>query len=349
MSIRNSQDVSLALTQSTASGRISQDVLLVLSRPLMTGTVADAQATQSLDVSAEVVDVISTAQASQTSAVSGAQLIHIRDSQDVTLAIGQTKGTRRLSQDVLLVVAPNIEVGAISNVQAAQSLSVVATVTNPGGTVSDTQAAQSLDVVATVTNPPRPPAQPVSLFRPVLKPLDFPVRPILQAGRRRSVFSVLLTEEGASRAFSMPLGARNQPIAGKVFSFTMGGMLHILAGGSVTITPIYGATSRGVNLGQSVPQVYSPSVRALPWRLKGEIIFKSVDLEPGASLAVCTGVFAMNDIAVMFGSATPILVNASAVMANASGALNFAVTFAPSALNASRPTISAKYAFLRAI
>jgi hypothetical protein len=187
-------------------------------------------------------------------------------------------------------------------------------------------------------------------LHPLVKPLDFYTAPPKQPGRKSSRFTTLLTEAGASRAFSMPLGARNQPVAGKVFSFTMGGWIVPGAvGGTLIITPLYGATANGVSLGQSASQAYSASTTPIPWRLKGEIIFRAVDLRPGASLVVCSGSFTMNDLVVLFGSATPIQVDASANSASASGALNFAATFAPAILNVSPPRISTKYAFLRAI
>jgi hypothetical protein len=100
-------------------------------------------------------------------------------------------------------------------------------------------------------------------------------------------------------------------------------------------------------MGHSVSQAYPASTTPIPWRLKGEIIFQAVDLTPGASLVVCTGSFAMDGLAVVFGSGGAIQVDASAVSPSASGALNFALTFAPSVMNVSPPVISTKYAFLR--
>jgi hypothetical protein len=120
-------------------------------------------------------------------------------------------------------------------------------------------------------------------------------------------------------------------------------------GGQMTITPLYGATADGVNLGHSVSQAYPASIAPLPWRLKGEIIFQAVDLTPGASLVVCTGIFETNGVVLMFGSGNPIQVDASAVSPSASGALNFAVTFAPSVLNARAPVLLTQYALLRVI
>jgi|ERR1035437_1270194 hypothetical protein len=355
MSIRNSQDVSLAVAQTTGKPRDSQDltlavaqtagalrdsqdVLLVLGRQLVNGTVADSQASQALAATGYLLGV-STAQASQTLAASGTQTIKARDSQDLTLAVAQTVGKPRDSQDLTLAITQSA--GAIR-----ESQDVLLVLTPPFVGCATNQASQSLAATAVETIPK--PDKPSIQFHPLVKPLDFYTAPPKQPGKPSASFTTLLTEAGAQRAFSMPLGARNQPIAGKVFSFTMGGMIVPgTVGGTLTITPLYGATADGVNLGQSISQAYPASTTPLPWRLKGEIIFQAVDLTPGASLVVCTGSFALDGLAIVFGSGNPIQVDAGAVSAAASGALNFAVTFAPSVMNVSPPVISAKYAFLR--
>jgi hypothetical protein len=189
-------------------------------------------------------------------------------------------------------------------------------------------------------------------LHPILKTLQFYSARDLpkQPGKKVSTFTTLLTEAGAPQAFSMPLGARNQPIAGKVFSFTMGGIIYIgNADGTFTITPLYGATVNGIDLGRSSVCAYQANTRSAPWRLKGEIIFKQVDLTKGAAIAVCTGLFTASGVAAIFGSGKPVQVDLSAVAPSASGALNFAITFAPSVFNVNAPTITTKYAFLRAI
>jgi hypothetical protein len=238
---------------------------------------------------------------------------------------------------------------ASPNARSAQVVREAIILRSPDVSVSVTglaaaATAGTVGIVATIVRGP----QPSQLLHPLVKPLDFYTSPPKQPGKRSASFTTLLTQAGAQRAFSMPLGARNQPIAGKVFSFTMGGtIIPGTVGGQMTITPLYGATADGVNLGPSISQAYSASTAPMPWRLKGEIIFQAVDLTPGASLVVCTGSFTMDDVAIVFGSANPIQVDAGAVSPSASGALNFAVTFAPAVLNVSPPVISTKYAFLR--
>lgn len=338
---RVSQDVTLVPAQNAGAPRLSQDVILVLARPYRNGPIVNSQAPQSLDVTAHASGtIVSTTQAGQTLSATGTVAIAVRDSQDLTIALASNVGQPRLSQDVTLVPARNA-----GNPRLSQDVILVLCI--PGHNITTDQAGQSLDATGTVTRPSKP-DRPANRLHPLLKPLDFSSRPLTQAGKRSAIFATLLTEAGASRAFSMPLGARNQPIAGKVFSFTMGGTITPgNADGTLTIVPLYGATADGVNLGQSQPQPYSASTSPIPWRLKAEIVFLSVDLTSGASLVICTGSFIINGASALFGSTNPIQVDASSIAANASGAVNFAAAFAPSALNSSQPIISTKYAFLR--
>lgn len=312
MAIRDSQDLDLALAQNPGTPRDSQDLTLALAANPGTP----------------------------------------RDSQDVNLVLASNPGTLRVSQDFILVLQKTVFSGPIADSQSQQTLDVAGTSSR---FISTTQASQSLAASATQTLPPVP-DKPPNQFHPVLKPLDFYSRPLTQAGRPSGAFNLFLSEPGANRALSMPLGARNQPVSGKVLSFSMGGTITPGAvGGTMVITPLYGATSNGVNLGPSSLQSYPASIDPLPWRLKGEIIFQTIDLTPGMAQVICSGVFMMagdptvadSGIECVFGSASPVQVDLSAVGAVASGALNFAVSFGPSVFNVSPPTISTKYAFVR--
>jgi len=132
----------------------------------------------------------------------------------------------------------------------------------------------------------------------------------------------------------------------------MGGTVTLGSAGTLVITPFYGADVSGVNLGQSLPNAYSGNTDPLAWRLQGQIIFQNVTFEPGLSNVLCGGVFTMNTTpatVILFGSSNPIQVDASMIKRTASGALNFAATFAPFSLNASAPSITTRYAVLRAI
>jgi hypothetical protein len=186
-------------------------------------------------------------------------------------------------------------------------------------------------------------------IHPLVKPLDFYSPPLVQPRKPLSTVITLLSDVGAQQALSMPLGARNQPVAGRVFSFTMAGTIRMgSSDGTLTVTPFYGTTVNGPDLGQSTPQSYSASITPQPWRLKGEIIFQQISLAQGAALARCSGSFSVNNnVAVIFGSPGPINVNLRATSAKASGALNFSVTFTAFG-SATSPAISTKYAFLNA-
>jgi hypothetical protein len=324
MAIRDSQDLSVAVAQNTGAARDSQDLTLVLAQD------------------------------------KGAA----RDSQDLTLVLARATGSVRDSQEVIIVLAQSIDRGDVANSQAPQTLSVSGTVhgivnaqasqtlavlatESLAGTIQNSQAPQDLSVAS-----PQPTAhvadKPSIQLHPVIKPLDFSSRPLTQPGTASGSFTTLLTEAGANQAFSIPLSARNRPVAGKVFSFTMAGtMTPGTVAGNLTITPLYGATADGVNLGPSLAQPYAASTSAIPWRLKGEILFLEVDLEPGTSLIVCTGSFVLNNLNLLFGSGNAVQIDTSQFSAAASGALNFAASFAPSAMNVHPPSIVTKYAFLR--
>jgi hypothetical protein len=245
---RVSQDVTLAAAQNKGNPRDSQDVILVLARRYTNGPIVASQAQQTLAVTGHTSGtVISCSQATQSLSATGTIATARRDSQDVTLVAAQNIGRPRDSQDLTLALAQNLGAPRVSQ-------DVFLILAKPLVQIVCDQATQSLDATAILSSHVKPDRPSVQLH-PVVKPLDFLSRPLTQAGKRSATFTTLLTEAGASRAFSMPLGARNQPIAGKVFSFTMGGtMTPGTADGTFTIVPLYGATSDGVNLGQSLPQ-----------------------------------------------------------------------------------------------
>jgi hypothetical protein len=347
---RVSQDVTLAPAQNKGKPRDSQDVILVLARRYSSGPIVASQAQQSLAATGHTSGtVILCSQASQSLAATGTIATARRDSQDVTLVASQNIGHPRDSQDLTLALAQNIGHPRVSQ-------DVILILSPPRVQIVCDQAPQSADATGTLSarvKTDRPDRQ----LHPVVKPLDFLSRPLTQAGRRSATFTTVLTPAGASRAFSMPLGGRNRPIAGRVFTFTMGGSLVLgTVGGTLIITPFYGATADGISLGSSALCPYSADY-ATPtqWRLKGEIVFQQVDFAPGSSLVTCQGAFIAggdpkipgSGLTIVFGSAGPVAVDADAVTPSASGALNFAATFAPASLNAVAPVISTKYALLR--
>ena len=254
-------------------------------------------------------------------------------------------------REALIVPAVNVTVSITGNA-----------ITSSKGTVAVSGSAnvfptgqQVLSSASSVTvKLPKQVDQPSIQFHPVLKPLDFSSRPLTQAGRRLGTGSFLafLTTPGANRSLSIPLGARNQPIPGKLFTFSLGGTITLGAAGSLVITPFYGADISGVSLGQSLPNAYPANTNPLAWRLHGQIIFQDISFEPGLSDVLCGGSFTMNTqpaTVVLFGSSKAIQVDASKITRAASGALNFAATFAPFTMNASLPSITTRYAVLRTI
>jgi hypothetical protein len=344
---RVSQDVTLAPAQNKGKPRDSQDVILVLARRYTSGPIVASQAQQSLAAAGHTSGtVISCSQASQSLAATGAIATARRDSQDVMLVASQNIGHPRDSQDLTLALAQDIGHPRVSQ-------DVILILSPPRVQIICDQATQSLDATAALAGH-KYPDKPSPQLHPVVKPFDFLSRPLTQAGKRSSVFTALLSEAGASRAFSLPLG---RLVAGKVFSFAMGGSMTLgSVGGTLIITPLFGATAEGVNLGQSAPYSYAANNgRVTLWRLKGELIFQQVDLSSGSSLVICLGAFVMGGdstiadsaAAIVFGSADPVPVDAAAPTLNATGALNFAATFAPSVMNAVQPSIRVKYALLR--
>jgi len=277
---------------------------------------------------------------------------NVRD-QQITREAVITPPNRAIDQQVFreAIIVRKIT-GTITTTQAAQTLAVTAQ-EKLAATITTAQAAQQLNVAARIKLPQTD--KPSIQFHPVLKPLDFAARPLTQPGKRlsgASSFLAFLTTPGANRSLSIPLGARNQPLTGKLFAFSMGGTVTLGSAGTLVITPFYGADVSGVNLGQSLPNAYSGNTDPLAWRLQGQIIFQNVTFEPGLSNVLCGGVFTMNTTpatVILFGSSNPIQVDASMIKRTASGALNFAATFAPFSLNASAPSITTRYAVLRAI
>jgi len=270
----------------------------------------------------------------------------------LTLSTGIVSGVRDYQVFREAVIAPptNVSVALSGN---SIALSLGSPTLSLGVSVHVT--GQLLSIV--VGKLPTPPVDHPSIqFHPVLRPLAFSSRPLLQAGRRvrnDASFLAFLTKPGAFRSLSIPLGTRNQPVPGKLFSFSLGGTITLGSDdGTLVITPFYGAEVTGVNLGQSLPSAYKADTHPVSWHLKGQIIFQDVVLEPGLSRIQCGGSFTMNShpaVTILFGSKDFIQVDTSKFSKRASGALNFAATFAPSALNATHPSISTGYAVLRTI
>src|SRR5580693_9294688 len=111
--------------------------------------------------------------------------------------------------------------------------------------------------------------------------------------------TALFTPLQALQYFSLPFGPSNVPFAGQVFRFTFGGIITTPASGTLTITPYYGALTSttvftgGVNMGASIAQTIEASLSGQPFRVEGELIFRSVVPTASSSTAWLTGTFLM--------------------------------------------------------
>lgn len=142
-------------------------------------------------------------------------------------------------------------------------------------------------------------------------------------------------------AFPVPYGL-SAPFAGQVFRFACGGIWTTSGSGTLVITPYYGpgasatsftgAVSMGASPAQSVPAVAT----TIPWRMEGELVFRSISSAATGSTAWLTGVFttqgtlatAGSGMAIPFGSTAAVSVDTTgAAAAGGWGALTFVVTF----------------------
>lgn len=149
----------------------------------------------------------------------------------------------------------------------------------------------------------------------------------------------LLTPAQANQCFPIGFG-QAAPFAGQVYEFSCGGILTTPATGTLIIDPYYGpgttATAFGVDMGASAAQTVTASLTNAPWRLEGNIVFRSISAAATASTAWLSGNFqgqgtlatAGAGWSIAFGSTAAITVDTSGTgTAGAFGAINFAVTF----------------------
>lgn len=161
-----------------------------------------------------------------------------------------------------------------------------------------------------------------------------------------TVFTALFSANQAQLYFPIGTGAA-APSAGQVFRFAMGGLITTPATGTLVITPIMGLTTAGTSLGASAAQTVTASLANQPWRLEGEIVFRSISPTATTSTAWLTGNFfsqgtlatAGGGWSIAFGSTAAVSVDTTGTgTANTFGALNFGFTF-----SVTGATISAQY------
>lgn len=146
-----------------------------------------------------------------------------------------------------------------------------------------------------------------------------------------------------AQVFPVPVG-QAAPFVGQVFRFACGGLLTTPATGTMIITPFMGigasaiSFTGAVSLGASAAQTVTASLSNAPWRMEGELIFRSIS--PVASSSTCwlcgnfssqgTLATAGSGWNIQFGSAAAVTVDTTGTVAAGSGALIFAVTFSVS-------------------
>jgi hypothetical protein len=144
-----------------------------------------------------------------------------------------------------------------------------------------------------------------------------------------------------NQAFPVPYG-QAAPFAGQVFRFTAGGLITTPSTGTLVITPYYGpgasATSftGAVSMGASAAQTTTASLSNAPWRMEGELVFRSISSAATSSTAWLVGSFesqgtlatAGSGWGQTFGSAAAVSVDTTGTAAAGGwGALTFVVTF----------------------
>jgi hypothetical protein len=146
----------------------------------------------------------------------------------------------------------------------------------------------------------------------------------------------IFTPAQANQAFPVGYGQAT-PFAGQVYRFAMGGIMTTGTTGTMVITPVFGPSmTAGVVMGASAAQTYVASLTNVPWRLEGELVFRTISAVATTSTAWLTGSFisqgtlatAGSALAVVFGSTAAVSVDTTGTAAAGSfGALNFGITF----------------------
>ena len=152
----------------------------------------------------------------------------------------------------------------------------------------------------------------------------------------------MLTQAQSLQCFPLPYGANglNQPFAGQVFRFAMGGLITTPATGTLVIDPVHGngatSTTGGTDMGASAAQTVTASLSSQPWRMEGELVYRLISCVATSSTAWLTGVFQSQGTLATAGAGWTIIFGTTAVVsvdttgtdtAGTFGGLNFYVTF----------------------
>lgn len=151
----------------------------------------------------------------------------------------------------------------------------------------------------------------------------------------------LLTAARANQWFPLPAGLGvSAPYAGQIFRFAAGGLISTPATGTLIIEATHGpgssSTAGGTGMGPSAAQTVTASLTNIPWRMEGELVYRTIASTATGSTAWLTGVFVSQGTlatagggwAMPFGSTSAVSVDTSGLAgADLFGALNFYFTF----------------------
>jgi len=168
----------------------------------------------------------------------------------------------------------------------------------------------------------------------------------------------LFTQARANQFFPLPAGLGvAAPFAGQIFRFAMGGLITTPATGTLIIEATHGpgssATAGGTGMGPSPAQTVTASLTNIPWRIEGELIYRTIASSSLGSTAWLTGVFmsqgtlatAGGGWVIPFGSSGAVTVDTSGLAgADLFGALNFYFTF-----SVTGATISAQWTSMQSL
>ena len=168
----------------------------------------------------------------------------------------------------------------------------------------------------------------------------------------------LFTQAKANQFFPLPAGLGvAAPFAGQIFRFAMGGLITTPATGTLIIEATHGpgssSTAGAQGMGPSAAQTVMASLSGAPWRIEGELIYRTVASAAAGSTAWLTGVFmGQGDPTVAgagwtqpFGSTAAVGVDTSGLSsADLFGALNLYFTF-----SVTGATISAQWTSMQSL
>jgi hypothetical protein len=168
----------------------------------------------------------------------------------------------------------------------------------------------------------------------------------------------LFTQARANQFFPLPAGLGvSAPYAGQIFRFAAGGLITTPATGTLIVEATHGpgssATAGGTGMGPSPAQTVTASLSNIPWRIEGELVYRTIASSSLGSTAWLTGVFmsqgtlatAGGGWVVPFGSTAAVAVDTSGLgSSDLFGALNFYFTF-----SVTGATISAQWTSMQSL